>query len=77
MNSKRTQVSMLRILEENNNHLRHELNLLRTSVSDASTSLINYCNNHEDPLLPSIWGPLPKKNNPFASPDTEKCCSVM
>lgn len=28
---------MLILLEENNNHLRHELNLLRMSVSDAST----------------------------------------
>ncbi|CEG67219.1 Putative Guanine nucleotide-binding protein subunit gamma, other [Rhizopus microsporus] len=67
----------LRRLEEYNNYLRSQLNISRITVSEASASLIDYCNNNKDPLLPSIWGPVPKNEDPFAPPESGQCCTIM
>jgi guanine nucleotide-binding protein subunit gamma len=46
------------------------------------SSLIEYCNSTKDPLVPSIWGPVSKDEDPFApaaggSNSESGCCIVM
>lgn len=45
-------------------------------------SLAEYCNATRDPLIPSIWGPVSKEEDPFApaaggSGGSGGCCIVM
>jgi guanine nucleotide-binding protein subunit gamma len=42
-----------------------------------TTSLITHCNETKDPLVPSVWGAIDKKDDPFASTDKNGCCIVM
>ncbi|KAK1922664.1 G-protein gamma subunit [Papiliotrema laurentii] len=65
----------LRRLAEHNARLREDLARPRQRVSDASKSLIDYCASKRDPLLPSLWGPLQKGEDPYAPVDQGQCCS--
>lgn len=65
----------LRRLNEHNARLREDLARPRVRVSEASISLIRYCSNTKDPLLPSVWGPPGKGEDPYAPPDTGCCIS--
>lgn len=38
-------------------------------------SLIRFCKETRDPLLPSVWGPLAKGEDPYAPPQQAGCCS--
>nr|AAX94562.1 G protein gamma subunit Gpg1 [Cryptococcus neoformans var. grubii] len=67
----------LRRLMEHNHRLREELARPRVTVSIASISLINYCRATKDPLIPSVWGPLPRSEDPYAPVEQAVCCSVM
>ncbi|WVN87163.1 uncharacterized protein L203_102339 [Cryptococcus depauperatus CBS 7841] len=67
----------LRRLTEHNLRLKEELARPRVMVSVASLSLINYCRATKDPLLPSVWGPLQKGEDPYAPIEQGVCCSVM
>ncbi|OWZ74827.1 guanine nucleotide-binding protein subunit gamma, other [Cryptococcus neoformans Bt85] len=65
----------LRRLMEHNHRLREELARPRVTVSIASISLINYCRATKDPLIPSVWGPLPRSEDPYAPVEQAVCCS--
>ncbi|ODN77150.1 hypothetical protein L202_05678 [Cryptococcus amylolentus CBS 6039] len=65
----------LRRLVEHNQRLREELARPRVMVSVASMNLINHCRSNKDPLIPSVWGPLPKGEDPYAPVDNGSCCS--
>jgi guanine nucleotide-binding protein subunit gamma len=63
----------LRRLTEHNQRLREDLSRPRIRISEASSSLINYCKNTKDHLVPSVWGPVGKGEDPYA-PQTEGGC---
>ncbi|TYJ55591.1 hypothetical protein B9479_003741 [Cryptococcus floricola] len=67
----------LRRLLEHNHRLREELARPRVMVSVASMNLINHCRSTKDPLIPSVWGPLQKGEDPYAPVDNGSCCSLM
>ncbi|CEP11466.1 hypothetical protein [Parasitella parasitica] len=76
-----SETKLKRILEYNE-RLKEQLELPRIPVSEASASLIEYSNSTKDPLLPSIWGPVSKEDDPFApaagkSSGSSGCCIVM
>ncbi|KAG2192371.1 G-protein gamma-like domain-containing protein [Mucor mucedo] len=76
-----SEAKLKRILEYNE-RLREQLELPRIPVSEASASLITYCNSTKDPLIPSLWGPVSKEEDPFApaaggNGRTSGCCIVM
>ncbi|CEH15648.1 g-protein gamma subunit [Ceraceosorus bombacis] len=56
----------LRRLAEHNQRLREDLDRPRVRVSEASASLIRYCKSTRDCLVPSVWGTLDKKEDPYA-----------
>ncbi|KAI8143780.1 G-protein gamma subunit [Fennellomyces sp. T-0311] len=79
-NARRTQnlsEAKLNRLLEYNQRLRELLDIPRTTVSDASSRLIDYCKTTKDPMVPSVWGPIDKKDDPFAPTSGSGCCSVM
>ncbi|KAG2207892.1 G-protein gamma subunit [Mucor mucedo] len=65
-----------RLLEYNRN-LRDQLDIPRITISEASTSLITYCKQTRDPLVPSVWGPIDKKDDPFTPTNHGGCCTIM
>ncbi|SAM03103.1 hypothetical protein [Absidia glauca] len=67
----------LRRLLEYNQRLRDQLDVSRITVSEASTGLIEFCKTTKDPMLPSVWGPIDKKEDPFAPPSNGGCCTIM
>ncbi|KAK4639605.1 Guanine nucleotide-binding protein subunit gamma [Podospora bellae-mahoneyi] len=78
---KKTKQSMadlkLRRLTELNNRLREDLERERIPVSQASKSIIAYCNSTRDYMVPSVWGPVPKGEDPYAPQQSNGCCVVM
>ncbi|WWC73032.1 uncharacterized protein I206_106997 [Kwoniella pini CBS 10737] len=66
----------LRRLTEHNLRLRDDLARPRLRVSEASLSLLKFCTNTKDPMLPSIWGSSAKSSDPFAPPE-KGCCILM
>ncbi|TPX30827.1 hypothetical protein SmJEL517_g05693 [Synchytrium microbalum] len=58
----------LKKLVELNQRLKEQLDLNRIPVSEASSSLIKYITSTKDSLLPSVWGPVDKKDDPYAAP---------
>ncbi|KAI0807944.1 G-protein gamma subunit [Fomes fomentarius] len=82
MNSRPHKQSMselkLRRLTEHNQRLREDLARPRIRVSEASASLIRYCKTTKDPLVPSVWGPVPRADDPYQSQGgTGKGCCVV
>ncbi|KAI8884329.1 G-protein gamma subunit [Backusella circina FSU 941] len=71
-----SEAKLARLLEYNKN-LKEQLDIPRITISEASTSLISYCKETKDPMLPSIWGPIDKKDDPFAPTNSSGCCVVM
>jgi guanine nucleotide-binding protein subunit gamma len=67
----------LRRLTELNNRLREDLERERIPVSQASKSIIAYCNSTRDYMVPSVWGQVPKGEDPYAPPASGSCCVVM
>ncbi|CAO1622598.1 unnamed protein product [Jaminaea pallidilutea] len=67
----------LRRLTEHNERLKEDLNRPRVKVSEASSSLINYCKSTRDVLIPSVWGTADKKEDPFAPSGAGCQCTVM
>jgi guanine nucleotide-binding protein subunit gamma, fungi len=43
----------------------------------AFYSLINYCNSTRDYMVPSVWGQIDKKEDPYMPQQEGGCCSVM
>ncbi|KJE98106.1 hypothetical protein CAOG_08125 [Capsaspora owczarzaki ATCC 30864] len=56
--------------------LSAELKFNRIKVSEAAKLLKDYCKDTKDPLIPSIWGRLDDKENPYAK-DKGKGCLVL
>ncbi|KAG0169139.1 hypothetical protein DFQ28_003881 [Apophysomyces sp. BC1034] len=81
MNARRTQnisETKLNRLLEFNQRLKEQLDVPRITVSSASTSLIDFCKSTRDPMVPSVWGPIDKKDDPFAPANGGGgCCVVM
>ena len=40
-------------------------------------SLINYCNSTRDYMVPSVWGQIDKKEDPYMPQQESGCCIVM
>ncbi|ORX76381.1 hypothetical protein BCR32DRAFT_224294 [Anaeromyces robustus] len=59
------------------NRLRDQLRLQTIPVSKAACSLVNYTISVKDPLLPSVWGPIEKRDNPYAANNTTCSCIIM
>ncbi|KAJ7074188.1 hypothetical protein C8F01DRAFT_970487 [Mycena amicta] len=72
MNSRPHKQSMselkLRRLTEHNQRLREDL---------ARPRLIRYCKTTKDHLVPSVWGPVGKGEDPYAPPAQGCNCVVM
>ncbi|KAL8975489.1 MAG: hypothetical protein Q9197_000279 [Variospora fuerteventurae] len=43
----------------------------------ATTRLIQYCQNTKDFMVPSLWGQVDKREDPYAPQQPQGCCSVM
>ncbi|MBW0528333.1 hypothetical protein O181_068048 [Austropuccinia psidii MF-1] len=68
----------LRRLTEHNQRLREDLERPRIRVSDASANLICYCKTTRDYLVPSVWGPLSRGEDPYAPQAAgASCCTVQ
>jgi len=66
-----------RRLAELNSRLKEDLDRPRVRVSEAALSLINYCNNTRDFMVPSVWGQVDKREDPYAPQQSGGCCVVM
>ncbi|KAH9250606.1 hypothetical protein BASA81_011589 [Batrachochytrium salamandrivorans] len=66
----------LRKLMEHTQRLKEQLDLPRIRVSEASQTLIQYVTTTKDYLLPSVWGPVDKKEDPFQTTGGS-CCTVL
>ncbi|TPX42998.1 hypothetical protein SeMB42_g04904 [Synchytrium endobioticum] len=62
----------LKKLLELNQRLKETLDLPRIPVSEASTSLIKYITSTKDFLLPSVWGSVDKKDDPYSAPSVKR-----
>ncbi|CAG8536778.1 8147_t:CDS:2 [Acaulospora morrowiae] len=67
----------LRRLAELNQRLREDLDRPRVRVSEASNSLITYCKNTRDFLVPSVWGPVDKRDDPYVMSGGSCHCNIM
>ncbi|KAK0196845.1 G-protein gamma subunit [Armillaria mellea] len=68
----------LRRLLEHNQRLREDLARPRVRVSEASASLIRYCKTTKDHLVPSVWGPVGRAEDPYGQQRTDcQCCSLQ
>ncbi|KAL2074515.1 hypothetical protein VTL71DRAFT_8293 [Oculimacula yallundae] len=67
----------LRRLTELNTRLREDLERDRIPVSAASKSIISYTNSTKDFMVPSVWGTVDKKDDPYAPQQSGGCCVVM
>jgi len=67
----------LRRLNELNVRLKEDLERPRIKVSEASMSLIQYCNTTKDFMVPSLWGQVEKGGDPYAPQSSAGCCAVM
>ncbi|KAL1971794.1 hypothetical protein VTN31DRAFT_1882 [Thermomyces dupontii] len=66
-----------RRLMELNSRLKEDLDRPRVKVSEAALSLINYCNNTRDFMVPSVWGQVDKREDPYAPTQSGGCCTIM
>ncbi|KIY73243.1 G-protein gamma subunit [Cylindrobasidium torrendii FP15055 ss-10] len=67
----------LRRIVEHNQRLREDLARPRIKISEASQSLINYCRNTKDHLVPSVWGPPTRGDDPYSQKTTGCQCVVQ
>ncbi|CAG8499253.1 9965_t:CDS:2 [Dentiscutata heterogama] len=69
--------SKLQRLVEFNLRLRRELDFPRIRISEASDSLIRYCRNTRDFLVPSVWGSVDRRDDPYASASSSCNCYIL
>ncbi|EKM82425.1 hypothetical protein AGABI1DRAFT_82206 [Agaricus bisporus var. burnettii JB137-S8] len=69
----------LRRLLEHNQRLKEDLARPRLKVSEASASLIQFCKTTKDHLVPSVWGPVGRADDPYNNQGAGglKCCIVQ
>ncbi|ORZ02283.1 G-protein gamma subunit [Syncephalastrum racemosum] len=75
MNHRNIAEAKLNRLLDYNRQLKDQLNIQRVTVSAASDSLFEFCQSTKDPMVPSVWGPMEKHEDPFAAKN--KNCSLM
>lgn len=66
----------LRRLTELNIRLREDLDRPRVKVSDACQSMINYTKTTKDFMVPSTWGQVDKREDPYAPQQKNGCCVI-
>jgi len=66
----------LRRLTELNARLRDDLERPRIKVSEACQSMINYTLTTKDFMVPSTWGPIDKREDPYAPQQSGGCCVI-
>jgi hypothetical protein len=59
------------------NRLRDQLRLQTIPVFKAAGSLVNYTVSVKDPLVPSVWGPIEKRDNPYAATNSSCSCNIL
>ncbi|KAF9214694.1 hypothetical protein CPB97_009280 [Podila verticillata] len=62
---------------EHNRKLREQFERDRISASQASILLIQYCQGIKDMFIPTVWGEVDKKDDPFEIQPTTCGCSLM
>ncbi|ORY80786.1 guanine nucleotide-binding protein subunit gamma [Protomyces lactucae-debilis] len=69
----------LRRLSELNIRLKEDLDRPRVKVSEACETLIAFCKNTKDHMVPSVWGPLEKHEDPYNLQTSKStgCCVCM
>ncbi|OLL26841.1 Guanine nucleotide-binding protein subunit gamma [Neolecta irregularis DAH-3] len=67
----------LRRLQELNARLAEDLERPRIPVSEACQSLLAHAKSTKDHMVPSIWGPIDKKEDPYTLQSTAGCCVAM
>lgn len=67
----------LRRLNELNDRLKEDLERPRITIFEASMSLIEYCNSTRDFMVPSLWGTVDKREDPYTPQQSKGCCTVM
>ncbi|KAI6710685.1 guanine nucleotide-binding protein gamma subunit [Diplocarpon mali] len=66
----------LRRLTELNTRLREDLERERIPVSQAAKSIISYTNSTKDFMVPSVWGTVDKKDDPYAPQLSLLCMAI-
>ncbi|KAL7411170.1 G-protein gamma subunit [Mrakia frigida] len=68
----------LKRLTEHKDKLKEDLYRPMMKVSESSDLLIQFCKTTKDPLVPSVWGPVPKSEDRFAPQPAPGggCCVV-
>lgn len=67
----------LRRLTELNARLREDLDRPRVKVSEACQSMINYTKTTKDFMVPSTWGSVDKREDPYAPQQSGPNCCVI
>ncbi|KAI1318061.1 hypothetical protein EDD11_007295 [Mortierella claussenii] len=62
---------------EHNKKLREQYERDRISVSQASILLIQYCQARRDMFIPTVWGEVDKKDDPFEMQPSGCGCNIM
>ncbi|KAK9480413.1 GGL domain-containing protein [Lipomyces japonicus] len=58
--------------------LTDDLNRPRVRTSEASRLVVEYTKNTRDFMLPSVWGSVDKKDDPYNPQSSSSgCCSLM
>ncbi|KAG0739702.1 hypothetical protein G6F57_010265 [Rhizopus arrhizus] len=65
----------LRKLLELNIKLKEQLEISRVPISEASKSMIEYCQTTQDMMVPSVWGS--RNPDPFIEPTAGCGCVLM
>ena len=66
----------LKKLQEYNSRLREQLDMQRVPVSEASQGLIKFVKSTKDCLVPSVWGAVPKGEDPYGKNHGDGCCGA-
>jgi len=68
----------LRRLQELNARLKEDLERRRIPVSEAANDLISFTEKEpKDWMVPSKWGTVDRKEDPYAPQQSNGCCVVM
>jgi len=68
----------LRRLQELNARLKEDLERRRIPVSEAANDLISFTEKEpKDYMVPSKWGTVEKRDDPYAPQQSNGCCIVM
>ncbi|KAG0740353.1 hypothetical protein G6F57_011403 [Rhizopus arrhizus] len=75
-NQKISEAKLNKLLEQNT-LLKQQLDVPRIPISEASASLIEFCNQNVDPLIPSVWGHALNEEDAFSTAKPNRRCIIM